>query len=47
MNSIQIVGIIGLFAVSNFIWYWQGWRDGRRVGYASGRNINRSAFWKE
>ena len=47
MNWLTIIGVAGIFITSNFIWYWAGWKDGRRVGYASGRNITRSAFWKE
>jgi hypothetical protein len=47
MNFITLVGVVGLFLMSNFIWYWQGFKDGRREGYRSGRNYNRQAFWTE
>ena len=47
INSITIIGIIGLFLASNFIWYWQGFKDGRREGYRRGRDLNRQGFWQE
>jgi hypothetical protein len=47
INSITIIGIIGLFLATNFIWYWQGFKDGRREGYARGRNLSRQGFWQE
>ena len=46
-NSITIIGLIGLFLATNFIWYWQGFKDGRREGYARGRNLSRQGFWQE
>jgi hypothetical protein len=42
MNSITIIGIIGLFMATNFMWYWQGYKDGRREGWHKGRNMARS-----
>jgi hypothetical protein len=42
MNSITIIGIIGLFLATNFIWYWQGYKDGRREGWHKGRSLARS-----
>ena len=42
MNSITIIGIIGLFIATNFIWYWQGYKDGRRDGWHKGRNLART-----
>jgi hypothetical protein len=42
MNSITIIGIIGLFMATNFIWYWQGYKDGRREGWHKGRSLARS-----
>lgn len=47
MNFITTVGVIGLFLMSNFIWYWQGFKDGRLEGYLACRNINHQAFWSE
>jgi hypothetical protein len=47
INSITIIGIIGLFLATNFIWYWQGFKDGRREGYVRGRDLSRQGFWQE
>ena len=49
MNSITIIGIIGLFIATNFIWYWQGYKDGRRDGWHKGRNLARTLVdrWKQ
>lgn len=47
MNSVTIIGIIGLMLMSNFVWYWQGFRDGKREGYTRGRSISRQEFWAE
>jgi hypothetical protein len=47
INSITIIGIIGLFLATNFIWYWEGFKDGRREGYRRGRDLNRQGFWQE
>jgi len=47
INSITIIGIIGLFLATNFIWYWQGFKDGRREGYVRGRDLSRQGFLQE
>ena len=47
INSIVIIGMIGLLLASNFIWYWQGFKDGRREGYVRGRDLSRQGFWQE
>jgi hypothetical protein len=47
INSIVIIGMIGLLIATNFIWYWQGFKDGRREGYSRGRSISRQGFWQE
>jgi hypothetical protein len=47
VNSITIIGLIGLFLATNFIWYWQGFKDGRREGYVRGRDLSRQGFWQE
>jgi hypothetical protein len=47
MNSLTIIGIIGLMLMSNFVWYWQGFKDGKREGYTRGRSISRQEFWAE
>jgi hypothetical protein len=47
INSIVIVGMIGLLLASNFVWYWQGFKDGRREGYTTGRAVSRQGFWQE
>jgi len=47
INSITIIGLIGLFLASNFVWYWQGFKDGRREGYVRGRDLSRQGFWQE
>lgn len=47
MNSLTIIGIMGMLLISNFVWYWQGFRDGKREGYTRGRSISRQEFWTE
>jgi hypothetical protein len=47
INSITIIGLIGLFLATNFVWYWQGFKDGRREGYVRGRDLSRQGFWQE
>jgi hypothetical protein len=47
INSITIIGMLGLLIASSFIWYWQGFKDGRREGYVRGRELNRQGFWQE
>jgi hypothetical protein len=47
INSIVIVGMIGLLLATNFVWYWQGFKDGRREGYTTGRAVSRQGFWQE
>ncbi len=47
INSITIIGMLGLLIASNFIWYWQGYKDGRREGYVRGRDLSRQGFWQE
>jgi hypothetical protein len=47
MNLLTLIGILGLFLASNFVWYWQGYNDGKREGYARGRSVSRQAFWQE
>jgi hypothetical protein len=47
INSIVIIGMIGLLLATNFIWYWQGFKDGRREGYVRGRDLSRQGFWQE
>jgi hypothetical protein len=42
INSITIIGLIGLFLATNFIWYWQGFKDGRREGWHKARNLGRA-----
>ena len=47
MNSLQIIGILGVMFATSFIWYWTGHKDGVREGYTRGRSISRQEFWKE
>jgi len=47
MDWIQFIAVVSLFIGANFIWYWQGFKDGKREGYTRGRNISRQAFWQE
>jgi hypothetical protein len=47
INSLTIIGMIGLLLASNFIWYWQGFKDGRREGWSRGRSMSRQDFWQE
>jgi len=47
INSLTIIGMLGLAIASSFIWYWQGYKDGRREGYVRGRELNRQGFWQE
>jgi hypothetical protein len=47
MNSLTIIGILLIFGMSNFVWYWQGFRDGKREGWTRGRSMSRQEFWSE
>jgi hypothetical protein len=47
MDWIQFIAVMSLFIAANFVWYWQGFKDGKREGYTRGRNVSRSAFWQE
>jgi hypothetical protein len=47
MNSLQIIGILGVMFATSFVWYWTGHKDGVREGYTRGRSISRQEFWKE
>jgi hypothetical protein len=47
MNSLTFVAIFIIFGVTNFVWYWQGFRDGKREGYTRGRSVSRQEFWQE
>jgi len=47
INSLTIIGMFGLAIASSFIWYWQGYKDGRREGYRRGRDLTRQGFWQE
>jgi hypothetical protein len=47
MNSLQIIGVLSVFLITNFVWYWTGHKDGIREGYTRGRSISRQEFWKE
>jgi hypothetical protein len=47
INSVLIIGMMGLLFISNVIWYAQGVKDGRREGYVRGRDLSRQGFWQE
>jgi hypothetical protein len=47
INSVVIIGMMGLLFISNVIWYAQGVKDGRREGYVRGRDLSRQGFWQE
>jgi hypothetical protein len=47
MNSLTIIGILLIFFMTNFVWYWQGFRDGKREGWTRGRSMSRQEFWQE
>jgi hypothetical protein len=47
MNSLTIIGILLIFIMTNFVWYWQGFRDGKREGWTRGRSMSRQEFWQE
>jgi hypothetical protein len=42
INSVVIIGMIGLLLISNVLWYSQGFKDGRREGWHKARNLGRS-----
>ena len=42
INSVVIIGMIGLLLISNVLWYSQGFKDGRREGWIKARNLGRS-----
>ena len=42
INSVVIIGMMGLLFITNVLWYAQGVKDGRREGYVRGRNLGRS-----
>jgi hypothetical protein len=47
MNSLTLIAIFAIFAVTNFVWYWQGFKDGKREGWSRGRSLSRQEFWQE
>jgi hypothetical protein len=47
INSLTIMTVIGIFIATNFVWYWQGHKDGMREGYVRGRDLSRQGFWQE